>query len=172
MGSIVSSMALALLAAARADQDIVPIGNHVAKLAIPIDMTVADPNSEEHVHITGSLLVKTSIRYWPNNPIKVLTSFKPARDLAAVGMTTGDPYMIKGKGTLKYNWAPGIPIEGVNCTGILVSFPVDPIYRPTLIRARYDVDSDPASGDATESLIDVPPTPIADVCAPIAQIRS
>ena len=54
-------------------------------------------------------LLKTAIRYVPSNPCKVLTSFKPAADV--VGMTTGDTYTIKGKGTLKYDWFPGDPIS-------------------------------------------------------------
>jgi hypothetical protein len=158
-----------------ADGDVVPIGNHVANVTIPMDTMVADPNTLETVHLTGSLLVKTQIKYAPGNLCKVQTQFKLGKDVAAVGMTSGDPYKVKGKGTVKYNWFPQNPVKGVDHTGLLVVIPPapiipgNPVFPPNPIRVHYHVDYDTA-GNVSGSLVYLPISPIVAACHPIAQV--
>lgn len=138
-------------------------------MTLSLNTMVADPNTMENVQITGSLLVKTVINYTPINPCKVLTSFKLGKDVLAVGMTSGNPYTVKGKGTVKTNWVPTAPIKGVDHTGLLVVTPVNPIIPGNPMRVHYHVDYDTA-GNVSGSLIDFPINTIINACHPIAQV--
>ena len=163
-------LALPLASPALADPAPPLVGNFTAKLIIPIDTLAADPNTLENVHITGSVLVKTIIRYFPPNPIKILTSFKPGREASGVGMTSGDLYTIKGNGTQKYDWLPGASIKAVDHTGLLIAVPGNPVMPTNPVRVHLHVDYDPFTGAALGSTVDFPATPLADTCTTTAQV--
>lgn len=172
-----------LAPAVQADQDIVP-AKVTTKLALPLDTTYHDANTNEDVHVTGTLLVKQVINYQPNNPIKgypgnpckISDSYKLGTDVVAVGMTSGNPYIVKGKGTLKYAWPPN-PWKSLDQHGVLVGIPNNPCTpnNPCVpndpIRIHYHVDYDPQTGLSTGSTIDFPSNPVAPgACVAIAQV--
>ena len=172
------TLALLVPAVAHADPNpyFVPFGNHVGKVTLPLSTTVVDPNTLENVQISGSILVKTVIKYVPGNPVKVLTSFKLGKDAAAIGLASGNPYTLKGNGAVKYKWSPESPIKSVDHTGILVVIPPNPVIpgNPVVpgnpVRLHYHVDFDAVSGDVSGSFIDFPGNPILNTCTPIAQV--
>ena len=169
--TIALGLTLAAPPAVRADdQDVVPTGNHVGKVTLPLATVVADPNAGENVQITGSLLVKTVIRYVPGNPCKVQTSFKLGKDAAAVGMTSGSPYTLQGKGSLKYSWVPNNPMRAIDHTGVLVAWPSNPGYPGNPVRVHFHVDYDAASGNVSGASIDFPSNPVLGACHPVAQV--
>lgn len=177
--TIPAAMALLALTSApcvHADPAPPLLGNFVAKFSIPVDTVAADPNTMEDVHITGSISAKTIVHYIPPNPIKVLTSFKPGKDLTGVGMTSGSRYRIKGKGIQKYDWYPGLPIKAVDHTGILVAIPPNPVVPPNPvippnpIRVHLHVDYDALTGNAVGSTVDFPTSALPSTCTATAQV--
>ena len=146
----------------------VPFGNHIGKVTLPLSTIVVDPN--ENVQLSGSILVKTVIKYVPGNPVKVLTSFKLGKDAAAIGLASGNPYTLKGNGTIKYKWIPESPMKSVDHTGILLVIPGNPVVPGNPVRLHYHVDFDTTSGDVSGALIDFPASPILNTCTPIAQV--
>jgi hypothetical protein len=168
--SVVLFAALALCAPSLVHADGTTVGKHVAALTVPIDTVVTDPNTSEDVHITGSLLVKTNVHYIPGNPVKVQTAFKLGKDVTGTGMTSGDPYKIKGSGALKYNWLTGDHITAVDHTGIITEIPGNPVIPGNPIRVHVHVDYNAATGDASGALVDFPNTPTFNTCSAIAQV--
>jgi hypothetical protein len=85
--------------------------------------------------------------------------FKLGKDVIAIGMTSGNPYTLKGKGTIKSNWVPNNPAKAIDHTGTIGITPADPITPGNPVRVHIHVDYDGAS-NVTASAIDFPSGPV------------
>jgi hypothetical protein len=115
------------------------------QLTVPFSGVVYHPATAEHVAISGSLAVKTVVRYsvpgnpvtpnnpiFASNPIKVVTGYKLVTGTTATGQTTGASYELKGSGVTQYvtpaNPAyPSKPIRTVSQYAVFRMTPGNPI---------------------------------------------
>ena len=174
VGWIVALVLLAFVTAARqvrAQDAGLLEGTHAASQLLAVDIVQFDANAGEDIHITGSLLAKAVIKYAsPLDPCKVVTSFKNGKDLVGVGMTSGTPYTVSGKGKTKYVWVPPNPIKALDHTGVLIAVPPNPTVPPNPVRVHIHYDADPLTGDFTGVSLEHLTAPVVNTCTAIAQV--
>jgi hypothetical protein len=166
-----------------------PTGTVKTSVTIPFSGVVFHPATNENVSVTGTVAVKTLVKYippnpiFPNdpvippNPIKIKNGYKLAKDATAIGQTTAGSYMLKGTSTLKFiapsdPFYPNNPVRSLTQYAYFTMIPGNPVVPGDpikTVRVRYQLNFD-ENGALTASQAVIVPEPAIAECVPLAAV--